>query len=87
MSQKPNKVTARRRQRRNRWFIAHAALAGAVILRVDIVDFVTSVPMRRWTVHYPDGQQSHHYKSRGEASAHYLVWWFDKQGMFPPRAR
>lgn len=71
----------RRRQRRNLWLIAHAALAGAVIVKQRVPEPNDAIWHWRWNNHYPDGQVSHHYRSRGEASAVYLAWWLHKQGM------
>lgn len=72
----------RRRQRRNRWLIAHAALAGAVVVKQRVAALDNDGLWHcRWVNYYPDGQVSHHYRSRGEASAVYLAWWLRKQGM------
>lgn len=75
-----------RRQRWNMYVIATAALSGAVI-----VPYLRARPgfkegdYNLWSVHYPDGQQSKYFPSRGQAAATYLIWFFDKNDIWPRR--
>lgn len=72
-----------RRYRWNQRIIATAALSGAVIRvwEVPLGDYMEAVPqgVKRYRLGDEDGR---HYASRGEAAATYLLWWFDKQGIY-----
>lgn len=63
--------------------IAHAALAGAVIVKQRIECIDGSHLPDRYLLRYADGQESNFFDRRSEAAAQYLWWWFDKNNMWP----
>lgn len=75
--------------RRHKWnvtVIANAALAGCMFERV--MDNWPPAGHRwrpAWCIRYADGRISRNYDTKGEAAATYLLWWLDKQGMWPKR--
>lgn len=72
--------------RRHRWnmrIIATAALSGAMFEHHPTTRH--GVPISQWSVHFPDGCQTFAH-TKGEAASIYLVWWFDKQNMWPKRS-
>lgn len=68
-------------QKRTLRMIAHAALAGAVIVKVT--SDANARPRYRYYVQYDDGRQSHFHDRRGQAAVQYLIWWFQKNDMWP----
>lgn len=71
----------RRRQERNQMMIATAALSGCMFVRASPGTFLGPGPC--WFIRYDDGKESHSFNSKSIAAAHYLVWWFQKQNMWP----
>lgn len=85
--------------RRQKWrvrVIATAALSGAVISKRMVWMSPTGrilaenegtwhrdrrVP--QYQLIYNNGEHSRWYESRGEAASVYLLWWFDKHGIYP----
>lgn len=66
--------------RRHRWnmrIIATASLSGC--------SFVRAMPIApvSWFLRYPDGKENHVFARKAGAAAVYLMWWFDKQNMWP----
>lgn len=86
----------RLRRKAHNWrmrIVATAALSGCMFVKRSVIeiaggDIIASgyevhrmVP--KWGINYVDGQQSHNYDTKTEAASVYLIWYLQKQGMFP----
>lgn len=75
--------------RRHRWntrIITTAGISGCMFRRCDPTLRITGLHRRRmgWMIEY-DGKVSQMYYTKSEAASVYLIWWFQKQDMWPKR--
>lgn len=72
-----------RRYRWNMRIIATAGISGCMFERVQ--NHLNTPYQMGWLIHYNDGQISHMFDNKSHAASAYLLWWFDKQGVWPRR--